>query len=303
MSERPRGEREAVGDRGAEGAGPPAQKVLYVMGAGRSGSTILGVALGNCEGVFYAGELDHWLVRDGKPSPRRAPLRAFWEGIRASMGAHPELTGGATKSLERSSALLDVRRWPRRRRLRAPYRRVSAELYRAIAAATGAAQIVDSSHYPLRARELRACPEIEIFLIYLVRDPRGVVRSLGRTDVPERTFGWLAANAYLGLTSAVASLVFLGHRRDRRLLVRYERFAADPERVIAEILALCGSRATPPGRGPLRTGAPFHGNRLIESESVMLEPPSGERPRGALTALVQLPWSALLAFLRPAAGR
>ncbi|HEX4467726.1 MAG TPA: hypothetical protein VH025_11110, partial [Solirubrobacteraceae bacterium] len=42
-------------------------KVLYVMGAGRSGSTILGVMLGNCEGIFYAGELDKWLPREGRP--------------------------------------------------------------------------------------------------------------------------------------------------------------------------------------------------------------------------------------------
>src|SRR2546423_15271469 len=43
-------------------------KVVYVMGAGRSGSTILGVTLGNCADVFFAGELDKWLALSGKPT-------------------------------------------------------------------------------------------------------------------------------------------------------------------------------------------------------------------------------------------
>src|SRR5438128_1514865 len=41
-------------------------RVIYMMGAGHSGSTILGVALGNCEGVFYAGEVEEWLVNSGE---------------------------------------------------------------------------------------------------------------------------------------------------------------------------------------------------------------------------------------------
>ena len=37
-------------------------RVIYIMGAGRSGSTILGVSLGNCADLVYAGELDKWLA-------------------------------------------------------------------------------------------------------------------------------------------------------------------------------------------------------------------------------------------------
>ena len=35
--------------------------MIYVMGAGHSGSTILGVALGNCAETLYAGEVEEWL--------------------------------------------------------------------------------------------------------------------------------------------------------------------------------------------------------------------------------------------------
>ena len=207
---------------------PGRPKVLYVMGAGRSGSTILGVALGNCGNVFFAGELDRWLARSGVP--RDGPERTrFWSVVREGVDDAAELFGGKTTSLERSSALLDIRKWPARRRLRQRYRRVSEDLYLAIRRVTGMTDIVDSSHYPLRAREAaEALQGIDLYLLFLVRDPQGVVASLGRDDVPERRFGVPRANAYLWLTYVLSVFVFLRHPRDRRLFVRHEDFVADP---------------------------------------------------------------------------
>ncbi|HEX3510312.1 MAG TPA: hypothetical protein VHT27_04345, partial [Solirubrobacteraceae bacterium] len=124
-------------------------RVFYVMGAGRSGSTILGVTLGNCEGVFYAGELDAWLARSGEPLIPGPEGDAFWADVRERVPGAGELYGReAQRSLERSLALLRVHRWPARRRLRSAYRRIAQDLYSAIAARAGADAIVDTSHYP-----------------------------------------------------------------------------------------------------------------------------------------------------------
>ena len=296
------------GARSEESAGTASSgrpTVMYVMGAGRSGSTILGVALGNCENVFFAGELDRWLPNSGVPRRKPSAERVrFWSAVREQMDDPSDLFGGKTTALERSSALLDVRKWPRRRRLRRRYRRVCEELYLAIARVTGAGAIVDTSHYPLRARELRTLAGIDLHLLFLVRDPQRVVASLGREDVPERTFGVLTANAYLWLTHLVSALVFLRHPRERRLFVRYEDFIADPEHVLRQILDRCGCPGgLPADLRALRTGVPFHGNRLINSQVVALagEPPKPLRP-SALTAVLQLPWRLLLSRLRPAAS-
>ncbi|HEY4997384.1 MAG TPA: sulfotransferase [Solirubrobacteraceae bacterium] len=277
-------------------------KVLYVMGAGRSGSTILGVALGNCEGIFFAGELDRWIARAGVPRDGRE-RRRFWAGVRTQVEQAPELAGGRATVLERSSALLDPRRWPARRRLRRRYRQISEQLYRAIAPAAEAQIIVDSSHYPLRARELQALSGIDLHLLLLVRDPQDVVASLGRRDVPERRFGLLAANAYLWLTCALSVLVFRRHPAARRMLVRHEDFLADPARVIGEILSLCGSAARPPDFSALHTGVPFHGNRLINSSVVALGTHAAARARSSrITTLLQGPWAKVLSRLRPVAA-
>ena len=289
----------------------PRPKVIYVMGAGRSGSTILGVALGNCEGVFFAGELDKWFAREGIPRRENPALQAFWREVLAEVGDVHDVFAARTGWLERSSAFFDPRKWRTRGRLRARYRSVSEQLYLTVASLAQASCVVDSSHYPLRARELQALGGIELHLLYLVRDPRSVVASLARRDVAERRYGTVAANAYLWLTNLFSLLVFLRHPRERRVLVRHEDFIADPSGVLAQILAGAGVaaglaggeglRAATPDLEHLRTGIAFHGNRLLGAEFVALQarPLAGAR-RSLLTALLQAPWRAVFARLTPA---
>ena len=264
-------------------------KVFYVIGAGRSGSTILGVVLGNCDGVFYAGELDKWLPRDGRSPVPGEERERFWEEVRAEVDADG-IAGGRVRSLERSSELLDPRRLRTRRALRPRYLQVASRLFAAIAGASGCERVVDSSHYPMRARELQRLQDIELYLLFLVRDPESVVASLGREDVPERRYGVLAANAYLWLTHLLASWVFLRHPRGRRLFIRHEEFLAEPATVVRRILLASGSTAAL-GEETLTTGIPFQGNRLIRSPTVTLRALSpAAAPRSLITRVLQLPW-------------
>lgn len=274
-------------------------RVIYVMGAGRSGSTILGVTLGNCESVFYAGELDKWLIRRGEPALGGPERNAFWQQVRSIVDAG-DLFGYKARALERSAALFSPRRALARHRLRRRYREVSGELYRAIATVAGASHIVDTSHYPLRARELQHVAGIELHLIFLVRDEQEVIRSLGRRGLPERRFGLPSANAYLWLTHLLSVAVFLRQPRERRLLLRYEDFLRDPEAVLRELLERTGASVSVPDLQALHTGMPIQGNRLLCSETVSLK---GAQPtpavRSRLTSLAQLPWRIVLARLAP----
>jgi hypothetical protein len=280
-------------------------RVIYIMGAGRSGSTILGVTLGNCERIFYAGELDAWLTRSGEP-PLEDPERArFWGGVREGMDGASALFGRrAERALERSLSVFRVNRWAERRRLRVPYRRVAENLYREIARAAGTPLIVDSSHYPLRARELQAVEGIDLFLLYLIRDPQSVVASFNRKDVAQYTKSTLTTNVYLWLTNLLAMWVFARQPSGRRVFVRYEDFVADPEAIVTNILRRVGVAVPPPDFASLRTGVAFLGNRLIKSETVTLrvgQPGSVERP-SRLTSVLQLPWLLVLSRLRPVAS-
>lgn len=284
-------------------AGRP--KAIYVMGAGRSGSTLLGVILGNCEGVFCAGELDAWLRRSGVPNFSRPDRDRFWHAVREQVGGGQELFGErAWRCLEHSLAVFRVADWGSRRRLRARYRQVTEDLYRAIAEVSGSAHVVDTSHYPLRARELRRIAGMDVYLIHLVRDPRNVVWSFARREVDQPPKAPLSTNLYLSLTNLLASLVFLTHPRERRLFLRYEDLVADPERITARILETVGVPATPPPMSELKTGVAFQGNRMLGSPVIALRDgaqPGTRASLSLLTAALQLPWELVFRGLKPRA--
>jgi hypothetical protein len=281
--------------------------VIYVMGAGRSGSTTLGITLGNCPDVFYAGELDNWLARSGTPQVEDPERTRFWRSVRDELddpeGAAALFGNLAQRSIERSLALARVHLWPKRLRLRRRYRAVAEDLYRAVVRAAGARIIIDTSHYPLRARELQRARGLDMYLVFLVRDPQGVVASFKRQDVHEFTKSTIHTNSYLLVTHLLSLIVFLRHPRGRRLFVRYEHFVTDPAGVVTEILRVAGlPDATTPDFTALEIGSPLQGNRVTRRRTIslnnVLEPVS--RP-SHLTTVMQAPMKLLLAGMRPAA--
>ena len=193
--------------------------------------------------------------------------------------------------------------WRTRRRIGERYRAVADQLVSAAARTAGATHVVDSAHYPLRASELAHLQHCELYLLFLVRDPQAVVASFRRTDVPERSYGLLAANAYLWLTYLLCTWVFLRQPRARRLLVRHEKLLADPHGVLDAILRAVGAGAAPADLSALRTGPVFQANRLVRHEIVALRAPGETHARGSLvTAVMQAPWRALFRLLGPVAG-
>lgn len=275
------------------------------MGAGRSGSTVLGVVLGNCRGVFFAGELEAWLRRSGVPNFADEPERArFWEAVREQAAGHEALFGErALQRLEHSRSLLRLPRRRSDRELRRRYRDAMRDLYETIAELIDDQYIVDTSHYPLRARELRKLQSIDVHLVYLARDPQGVVASFARQDVMQSPKRLLPTNLYLFATHLLSTIVFLSHPRERRVFVRHEDFIRDPAGVAYEILRLVGATPSRPDLDRVQTGTPFQGNRLISSKEIKLETNAAPKrqSRSWLTAALQLPWALVLPRLTPRA--
>jgi len=280
--------------------------VIYVMGAGHSGSTILGVALGNCAETFYAGEVEEWLVNSGRPAIGGSERTRFWQAVGERVDGAGELFGpGPNRFLERSAAVLRPDRSLQRRRMRPRYRRVAEDLFCAIARQADASYVVDTSHFPLRARELQHLEGIDLYLLFLVRSPQRVVaselRHISRHHVAERRAHAVVTNARLWLTHLLSVLVFLRHARDRRLFLRYEDFLAAPRKALREILDLVGSSAEIPDLQALNTGVPLVGNKLLRSEVVALEsPPVASVGYSPVTTVLQAPWRLIFSRLHPA---
>ncbi len=289
----------------AASAADPKPRVIYVLGAHRSGSTVLGVTLGNCEDVFFAGELHSWLTWKGIPRVGGEEGERLWASVREDVSGAEQLFGHDTELyVDRSSALRRLHRWPTvRRRLLKQYRRLTEDLYRAIARSTQSSCVVDTSHYPLRALQLKKLEGIEVYLLFLVRDPQGVVASLDPRDTTSGSKPPLTTNLHLWATHLLSLLTFLSHPKDRRMFLRHEDFLEDPGGVLRQILDWSGSPSEIPDLTALEVGHPLHGNRFLrQTDVIALRAPRARRaPRSRMTAVLQAPWSPILSRLRPAA--
>ena len=246
-------------------------KVLYIIGKGRSGSTVLDNALGQLDGFFSAGEIwRRWRWR---------PLDTYECGCGLSMRECPvwskalDLTRQELVSeFGSSTSLLDVLKWERAvlrwqrvgRLLRQKTDRLAdwpeldaltrsaRALYRSIARAANARVIVDSTKWPANPGPLGLVPGIQPFAVHLIRDPRAVAFSWQRKkfypayDEPMPTFGpasssasWVARNLVAGIARR--------RLRDRAKQIRYEDFVERPRATFESIVDLVGeSPATLP---------------------------------------------------------
>ena len=236
-------------------------RVVYILGTGRSGSTLLANILGQVPGFTSAGEvrylwqrglLENRLCGCGErfadcPHWRRVLELAFPAGP-PDAAAAAALQANATR-VRRLPALLARPERLHRGPLGEHLESLSA-LYRALAAASGAEVVVDSSKLPAYARLLAEAPGVDLQLVHLVRDPRGAAHSWRRLkEQPDRGFaGFMetqspAHSALLwSLWNATAEAAFASGRHGAYLQLRYEDFSARPREVVEAIV-----RAVLPG--------------------------------------------------------
>jgi UDP-N-acetylglucosamine transferase subunit ALG13 len=243
---------------------PAAPTVLFIAGWGRSGSTLLDRMLGQVPGIFSAGELrDIWQrgVLEDRLCGCGEPFRAcpVWRKVgEFAFGGWSELDLDEVRSLRERldrpwsvPLLLGSRLSPSLDRDVARYVALLSRLYAAIAEATDARVIVDSSKIATWAMLARQVPGMDLRTVHLVRDPRGVVNSWrkqvrrddggGRDTMPR--YGVVPASVrYVAYNTLAHGLRAAGRYR----LARYEDLLASPRATVARLLAFAGM-ASPEG--------------------------------------------------------
>jgi hypothetical protein len=241
-------------------------KVLSVVGAGRSGTTVLASILGEVDGFTSAGEL-RWLwergIREERPCGCGQPPEAcpVWGPVVAAtrrqlaswvpprtvddlVAAQHELTG-STRFLRVLRIGRSDTAWPALALVRA----TTAAAYSTLAETVPTSVVVDTSKRPLDAAVVAGLGDVDGYVLHLVRDPRAVVHSWRR----RKSFtaaGQTRTMGTRGLVSTVRrwtgnalSAEVLRRRlpRERWLHVRYEDFAAQPRETIEAVLAFLGA--------------------------------------------------------------
>jgi hypothetical protein len=224
--------------------------VLYIVAVAHSGTTILANALGGVEGFFSGGELRYVWRRGALQNQRCGCGVSFhecplWRQVRQAGGAFDPAAAETLARIEEQR--LRMRRLPLL--LHSPkavpgdlrhFRERVDGLYRAIQEATGCGIIVDSSKTPVYGHLLETLPNVELFLVHLVRDSRATSFSLLRKRPHSRARLAQAATVWTAYHGAAE---ILGRRAgDRYLRLRYEDFAARPRETVERILGLLGEQ-------------------------------------------------------------
>jgi len=252
------------------GKAEDAVRVVYVAGAGRSGSTLLDRVLGQTDGFFSGGEL-RYVWKRGLADDRlcgcgvRFSACLFWQRvIDVGFGSVESAAAAGRVALAGHSSSTRVRHLPGQLLLKRSPAQIAeragpagdaiGRLYAAVREVAGCRVVVDSSKLPPYGRLLASVPSIDLYVVHLVRDPRATAWSWLRTKAqPDRGSG-----EYMEKRSAlktallwdawnVAAASFFGGSPSRYLLVRYEDFVARPAEVVNEILGMVGHQ----GAGPL----------------------------------------------------
>jgi hypothetical protein len=251
--------------------------VLLIVGSGRSGSTLFERALGGVPGVAALGEVVHmWdrAVRDDELCACGKPFGAcpFWSGVgqRAFRGWDRV---DVDEKVHGRQAVVRTRRLPQlltsslSRRWRSQRDALARDLGAVLAAAqaeSGAQLVVDSSKMPAYAALLMRA-DVDLHCVQVVRDPRGVANSLGksvarpevregddlmhRTGVAESALWWSTFDVVTALLATLGRVPFT--------TVRYEDFMAEPSATVRRVLEFAGVPVTPADLTHIR------GDRLV----------------------------------------
>jgi hypothetical protein len=228
--------------------------VVYLMGKGRSGSTLLSMALGELDGFFAAGELRFFwrrgLVEGRNCACRRTiPECPVWGPVaRRLLDVEAEAVARDAESVYRWGAaprLLRGRRWAAFDR----WAEATSRLVGAITAVTGAEVIVDSSKWPTDPGVLGRVEGVRPASVLLVRDPRAVAWSWRRKkahhdlDLPRDMDRFPAWHSGLSWTARnVVAEATTRRSPGPRLTLRYEDFVEDPRAALVAVGSLVGRR-------------------------------------------------------------
>jgi hypothetical protein len=203
-------------------------RVIYIVGASHSGSTLLDMMLNAHPKIISVGELLKLnrvkRSKSGKPKFTRCSCGAagllrceFWSRVNERV------------LLSHGKTLEDLDLNGHRRPAEEPDG--NAILFRAISEVSNKEFVVDSSKMPRRLKHLMGFGELNVYPIYLVRDPRGQIASvIAKNGLMKSIFYHEVVHAQT--RSAIKSVL--------HSIARYEDLVSEPEKTLGQILEPLG---------------------------------------------------------------
>lgn len=273
-------------------------KVLYIAGFERSGSTIVNRVLGQIDGFVAWGELrDIW--QHGIIENRSCTCGALFGECSTWTKILEEAYGGIdrvnaremTELLQktRASVLPHYFKTSPKSFMRngtKKYLKSLEQLYKAIQKTTGSKVIVDSTKASWYGYVLSTLPTIDLYVVHIVRDPRGVCHSLQRRKSKgEPLCQWYnPIHASLSWNLKNYAVEMLLNRLPRRYMrVSYEDFVRNPKSVVESVLDLLQESVAK---------LPFKDNSTVDMkvDHIFAGSPSSRSKTGAVELCLDKRW-------------
>lgn len=270
-------------------------KILHVISYPRSGSTILGLALGQYEETAFLGEVsavltDEWNKPCGCSDHETVMVRdcSMWrpllnkiQGVLEKHKLWDPHSDGIKTDL-RKDFLKEVLRQQKKEKA-GPELKATEEIldiiYKEASASQNTPIIVDSSKNPVYFQILKNHFGNQHYAIHLFRDPRAVVYSARRRPVVTSkgtpltiwrssriALGWGAKNLLLEK--------YIQESKGASYKIRYEEWCQNPKMITDNIMAnisgkISKSPFTDPSSFNVSTSHSFHGNRSRKSSGTI----------------------------------
>ena len=284
------------------------KRIIYVLGCGRSGSTILGFCLGNAENTLDLGEVIEFTRFNGRPNGFTGSTEnyLFWDRVLASIEAkNGKIDFDRVRRLQKrfdkhhAIPLLFLPASILKPFGLSEYRNFLKSKYDGIFAQSNCAWFIDSSKYPSRLIHLREIYGTEaVKVIYLVRDPGGVAKAF-QNSAQSTTKRFALSMTYYFVLNSFSYLVYFLTPSKNRFRIVYEELIQFPCKYLDNIghqFQLDVDRLLEKIRKglELQRGYIFNGNRMRIKQSVIF--------KKGTPKLIALPWhqsaiSKLLKFL------
>lgn len=196
-------------------------RMLYIVGLGRSGSTLVDTLLDSHSRVRSPGGIRRLAkYARWRPCPCGAPRFAdceFWSRVDTALHAR---IGRSLTTVEVHSRDASV------------FRAHNRAVLEAVAEATGVDTVVDNSKSAGRLRRLMKESDLEVIPVHVMRHPHGRARSLRKRDAR----GYAGTLTYTWRSLRIFALLY----RKPHIVVDYDALAADPEGQLTRLMERLG---------------------------------------------------------------
>jgi len=245
---------------------------IYLLGAGRSGTTLLAILLNNHEKIETLGEMHQFyeFLEEGKNCSCGERLQhcLVWKNIQTKISLEEIST--RRKLLEEAETHGKIPKLLLTKSTNLQYLQVQEELFLQLQQQRKSEWFLDSSKYIARYLLLKKSKKLNLRGIYIVRDPRGVVYSFQKkvqTSKPP-----LSALLYYNLINFFGEIVY---RLDKGILkIRYEDLVEKPEATLAKIYTHIFEEKTTAEVLPQYFKMPHivGGNRMKAKKEIKIQP-------------------------------